>query len=1056
MTESKESKENTEPEASGGESSGSLWSVVGKAFGPLQNKPVLAYGLAFGILVVGLGTSAVLRGQDRVWTMFIGSALLLIYLVGILASHFAERDAPGRAPKSKAKISSTIKTGRGASLNAENVQQTRLAGPPDTLRVKRSIETGDDSVTALREVQGLTTTSAAGPGEVVAVVDAIETDEVRQDALEATHHAIPLADPRTQNPSRGQGKSAPQPPSQAYSQPYPEPYAPPQPQPSIPSPRSGDDGLVPAAASPFANVPSGTLPARTGASSLATTAIPTATRAALAAQITAAAEPRTHEIVAVDESDRDYVCALITEGCLGRSDRLLVGLDGNCFAPDVTDLDALAELVHSIGRRLGGKAAGATLGAIDKLRAKDRFGTMQFNYTQTVNLAEGAHGDIRDAMNTTVNLAEPDSADTTRRVADLARIAADAVRTARSGKQRVTVLIDHADVFLQGPAKAWLQQFTDRVAPDTVVHLLAHQAGLRPEPNLVRHTLAPMGSADVGVLVGDTDPERCAAILESTGGRPWAVRILAAGAHGRSGPGPVAATGGGDLAGDVWAFLEQQVFKAERAYYGPCIERISQLQAMDGAAIRAVVQDLLPVGVGVDEFISGLRELNLVDEASCDSPPTDLRLLPMIVAAARLRLARRPERLAQIHQLAADHYWARLEPADLAERDEYQYYWQRFESLEWPKDLHAWIHHARLAPLYANPAERRNARMKLTQWYLEGFFWFDMLATHKFCDGLLTAWNGWAEGNNEETRWLLKLGRFHENYGRSWEHAATEAQWAEARDAIYEIKEAVRLPGNRLPENASEETRTLARVFALATHIEADLLGFAEFSPESLEHAGRLYQTAYEWEPEDKWLQSWALCGQVDIALRLAESDELDEPALTAKLVEASATATSDADGELQSWILYFQADLWLRKGNYDAAAQALLVAILLALRYQTVQEPNWPIANNFPNNYTREHYLEVRSSVNDLIEQMAQRGEAAADEALARLREAAATLFQPFAPDLAADDLWPPAPAVTDLDELDSLYLTRARRVVQACMDRDLLAKTIETPLPWVSAFRR
>ncbi|MBS2547121.1 hypothetical protein KGQ19_09580 [Catenulispora sp. NL8] len=65
---------------------GSLWQTVGKAFEPLRDHPVLAFSLAFGLLIVGGAGVLVTDGADRVVAATVLAALLLVYLSGLLAA----------------------------------------------------------------------------------------------------------------------------------------------------------------------------------------------------------------------------------------------------------------------------------------------------------------------------------------------------------------------------------------------------------------------------------------------------------------------------------------------------------------------------------------------------------------------------------------------------------------------------------------------------------------------------------------------------------------------------------------------------------------------------------------------------------------------------------------------------------------------------------------------------------------------------------------------------------------------------------------------------------
>ncbi|WP_194891141.1 hypothetical protein [Catenulispora pinisilvae] len=113
--------------------SGSWWQPVGMAFEPLRDQPVLAFSLAFGLLIVGGAGVLVTDGAGRVVAASVLAALLLVYLSGLIAARGtgatggtegADDDA-GVAPeaaRSSAQYGGglTLEIGDRATFSAEN------------------------------------------------------------------------------------------------------------------------------------------------------------------------------------------------------------------------------------------------------------------------------------------------------------------------------------------------------------------------------------------------------------------------------------------------------------------------------------------------------------------------------------------------------------------------------------------------------------------------------------------------------------------------------------------------------------------------------------------------------------------------------------------------------------------------------------------------------------------------------------------------------------------------------------------------------------------------
>lgn len=138
----------------------SLWQAVAKAFGPLHDQPVLALSLAFGMLVVGTVSLMETRGVDRTVLISVLGVLLLIYVIGLVATRGTKRGPAGgtaeaaeaaaaaaataAARPSAAQLGGTslkMTVGTGAKVTARdsmNVERTAGGGPSEA-----ELEVGD-------------------------------------------------------------------------------------------------------------------------------------------------------------------------------------------------------------------------------------------------------------------------------------------------------------------------------------------------------------------------------------------------------------------------------------------------------------------------------------------------------------------------------------------------------------------------------------------------------------------------------------------------------------------------------------------------------------------------------------------------------------------------------------------------------------------------------------------------------------------------------------------------------------------------------------------------
>jgi hypothetical protein len=794
------------------------------------------------------------------------------------------------------------------------------------------------------------------------------------------------------------------------------------------------------------------------------TAPPTAptARAALVARMAEAEGDL--EIVAVDSGDRNYLYRTLDAQLRSRSGTTLINIEADLGRGTSTN-KILESVVSGIATQLRVDAQRSIDDALLALHRQVRYESSRPTQQQVnIELHVGDHSEVTLTDSANVAVSAATAATEERNLSDeLAEIAAAGTRM-HGG--RMVALIDHAEWFSDSQiGREWLRRYTELARPHAVIHMLVQPSPPPPPRWVRREELQPFQDDDIRELLPLNDPHGgvVSVIREAAHNEPWLIHILVSQVTQNAALTEAdlrhALAGGGSSKG-IWDFLNRFVFTGDRAYLKAVVQRLSVLRRLDDAVVEAVVADVLPPGTTLATVYEDLRRTHLVDDDAMPQVGTPgFRLLDRVAAVAAEEVAKVPEAGHQVHRLATEHYWALVDPtvpeSDGADEDGddedsvdagYQQYWTRFESNEWLGDLQEWIHHSRHTAAFQNPKSRRAVRQKLMRWYLEGFFWFEILASHHFCRELIREWEAWANGVPEEQEWLGHIKTFHTTFGRGAFPNAREPRpdWDAARDAIALIRRGILLSANaRPPQKATDESAC----YALAMHLEAETIRVSG-DRTAFRHADRLYRDAYEWHVDDIWAQAWTIHDRVSLALT---GGSYDTEAALADISEVGRLAEQEEDRELQSLALCRFAEILSTAGRHAEAAQAAIAGLTVMLDYNTKQEPALREPNNFPNEYTRESYLEIESVASKVLRRVIENGQL---DVKRRFDAVCAELFAPFAE--VSDPLrgWPPPPAPEDLNHTGSQWLARARRAVRQAENTDVLSKTVNTPMPWFDAF--
>lgn len=768
------------------------------------------------------------------------------------------------------------------------------------------------------------------------------------------------------------------------------------------------------------------------------------------------------EIVAIDSGDRDHLFDELESAFETRPGSTLVKIEAKL---DGTGrYEVLEAIVKDIGTQLGDDARRLIEEAFLDRTRRGRYPGPPV--TVQVNLGDNAKVDLHNSMNIDVG-AEREEVSERAQIKALAEVAARATR--QHGGQ-IVVLIDHAEWFSEGRGgNDWLAHYKSLAGPHTIIRMLVQPPPARRWPH--REVLPPFQDQDIADLLPPANSHSgiVSIIREVTHNEPWLIHALVSQVIENeilSEADLRRVLNSGKSSRDVWDFLGRLVFVGNFAYLKDVVLRLAMLRTLRDGAVLAVVSEVIPAGMELSTVYDDLRRIHLVDGDAVpllDTP--GFQLLDRVVTAATVEAEKYPEVRDHVHTLAADYYWALVNPPSDAGGDDeegsehgefgdglelvdagYQQYWTRFESNQWLADLRQWIHHSRHTTAFWNDARyRRVVRLKLTRWYLEGFFWFEIMATHHFCRDLIAEWEDWAAGAPAESGWLEHIKAFHGSFGRGAfpEKHQPAPNWTVARHAIAEIREGIPVTrSNRPPQTSNDESAA----YALALHLEAETIRVSK-SVDSYGRAEQLYRRAYEWHLDDDWARAWAIHDRITLGLA---AGNLDDETAVAEICEVGGTAEDEGDKELHALSLCRLAQIHFAARRHAEAAQAIAAALAVMLHYNTKQEPALTEPNDFPNQYTRQSYLEIQSVADAILVGLRR----SAPDVESRFSAVCATLFRPFSDIWDQLRGWAPPPAPEDLDRTDTDWLARARTNALLIEDLGVLDKTVNTPMPWFDAF--
>lgn len=140
----------------GSQNPSSLWETLGKAFGPLRERPVLVLTLAFGILAVGGAGVLQTDGADRVIVLVVLGVLVVLFAIGLVAGRDPKPSSEAGEPPARAAdqgVRMRVVMGDGSSFEAEDSLNVTDSGPHDTefqfgrqgrVKLKNSLNEGPD------------------------------------------------------------------------------------------------------------------------------------------------------------------------------------------------------------------------------------------------------------------------------------------------------------------------------------------------------------------------------------------------------------------------------------------------------------------------------------------------------------------------------------------------------------------------------------------------------------------------------------------------------------------------------------------------------------------------------------------------------------------------------------------------------------------------------------------------------------------------------------------------------------------------------------------------
>ncbi|GAB3465812.1 hypothetical protein [Actinophytocola sediminis] len=415
----------------------------------------------------------------------------------------------------------------------------------------------------------------------------------------------------------------------------------------------------------------------------------------------------------------------------------------------------------------------------------------------------------------------------------------------------------------------------------------------------------------------------------------------------------------------LWAELVDAILGAARQ---PRHREAVEAAAVADTFTEGLLGTLIGSGVVAADVIADLARLRMirqVGEASGRSH-NSYRLHEFLRLAIEARTpARNRTRWRELHQLAADHYYASLGDLDSDLREGSYESWYAFEDPLWQHHKRRWLHHSGML------VERRAiTRTRFLLVFLKAFWWWGSYVPFEFNRGLLEDWNRtatiWANASenvalveaelSRDRAFLDALATLLTTYPMGSPKPA-DAPWDQVRGQLLLLRDlTVRslAKGVRLTE---DEQRDAAFADAL---LAVYLAHSIRFRSRGDDRATRYYQSATATFERlgDDWNVAWMLSEQAEMAFEAGDHTAAERLlAHSARREHARASDDEDWDHELQGDLHRLRGDLWWRQGELGKAG----VCYGRAVRQAYWLHGAW---QGGPDEYTSEFYREQTSRV--------------------------------------------------------------------------------------------
>jgi len=233
---------------------------------------------------------------------------------------------------------------------------------------------------------------------------------------------------------------------------------------------------------------------------------------------------------------------------------------------------------------------------------------------------------------------------------------------------------------------------------------------------------------------------------------------------------------------------------------------------------------------------------------------------------ARLR-QRDPDRLSHLHQLAADHFEAMVDPTRDGFPDELKAYRSMYEveSREWQRAASNWVYHL------SNLADRSRAHRAFDRIYFELFWWWGSYLAYDFLPRLIRDWEATSPPDSDKG-WLQAINQLQDSYtpvqrvGQFPSEPTWElVKWDEVQDALITIRKNDSLDGDnlQLQTHDTRHVRALTDIFLAQSYryIQPDDTRAEHFYREALEIFTKCPETC-------QWNLAWVDYELADTYLR--------------------------------------------------------------------------------------------------------------------------------------------------------------------------------------------